>query len=137
MYNVFHAIGRLTKEPELRYTPSAVPVASFSIAIDRDFKNADGTRGTDFVDCVAWRKLAESVGKYAEKGRLVAVSGALQKRQYDASDGTRRTVVECQAREVKFLDSPKSKGSASTPPSASTGSADPLPDVLEEEAFPF
>lgn len=127
MYNRIILIGRLTRDPELRYTPSGQPVASFSLAVDRPFKSQDGQKQTDFIDIVAWRKLAERVGQYATKGRLVAVEGRLQIRSYEAKDGSgRRKVTEVVADAVRFLDSAKS---ASQRPAAhpDAASADEMP----------
>ena len=78
MYNRIILIGRLTRDPELRYVPSGAPVASFTLAVDRPFRDQQGNRETDFIDIVAWRKLAEQVSQYMSKGRMVAVEGRLQ-----------------------------------------------------------
>jgi len=83
-------IGRLTRDPELRYVPSGHPVASFTLAVDRPFVNQQGERGTDFIDVVAWRRLAEQVTQHLNKGRLVAVEGRLQIRSYETQDGQKR-----------------------------------------------
>jgi single-strand DNA-binding protein len=100
-------IGRTTKEPEIRQTQSGVSVATFTIACDRNFKNAQGEKETDFFNIVCWRGLAETVGRYLGKGRLVAVSGRLQNRSYEAKDGTKRYITEIVASEVQFLDRAK------------------------------
>jgi single-strand DNA-binding protein len=97
-------IGRLTRDPELRYVPSGHPVASFSLAVDRPFANQQGERETDFIDIVAWRKLAEQVSQHLSKGRLVAVEGRLQIRSYETQDGQKRKVAEVVADGVRFLD---------------------------------
>lgn len=109
MVNNITLIGRLTRDPELRYTPQGVPVASFTLAVDRPFANADGKRETDFIDCVAWRKLGETVGNHLTKGRLAAVQGRLQIRSYEAQDGTKRRAAEVVADSVQFLDFPKDR----------------------------
>ena len=100
-------IGRTTKEPEIRQTQSGISVATFTIACDRNFKNAQGEKETDFFNIVCWRGLAETVGRYLGKGRLVAVSGRLQNRSYEAKDGTKRYITEIVASEVQFLDRAK------------------------------
>jgi single-strand DNA-binding protein len=100
-------IGRLTRDPELRYTPSGVAVASFSLAVDRPFANQQGERETDFIDIVVWRKLAETVSGHLQKGRLVAVQGRLQIRSYETQDGQRRKAAEVVADDVRFLDRPR------------------------------
>ena len=100
-------IGRTTKEPEIRQTQNGVSVATFTIACDRNFKNAQGEKETDFFNIVCWRGLAETVGRYLGKGRLVAVSGRLQNRSYEAKDGIKRYITEIVASEVQFLDRAK------------------------------
>lgn len=106
MYNHIVLIGRLTRDPELRHTPSGAPVTNFTLAVDRPFKDREGQRGTDFVDIVAWRKLGELVVQYMGKGRLVSVNGRLQIRSYELKDGSgRRKVAEVVADGVRFLDS--------------------------------
>jgi len=97
-------IGRLTRDPELRYVPSGQPVASFTLAVDRPFVNQQGERATDFIDIVAWRRLAEQVTQHLNKGRLVAVEGRLQIRSYETQDGQKRKVAEVVADAVRFLD---------------------------------
>lgn len=104
MLNTIVLIGRLAQDPELRYTPQGVPAAQFTVAVDRPFTTQDGKRDADFIDCVAWRKLAETVGNYLKKGRLVAVQGRLQIRSYEAKDGTKRRVAEVICDTVRFLD---------------------------------
>jgi len=97
-------IGRLVRDPELRYTPSGVPVAGFPLAVDRPFSNAQGQRETDFFDIVVWRKQAELVANHMQKGRLVGVQGRLQTRSYETPEGQRRKVYEIVADRVVFLD---------------------------------
>ncbi len=104
MLNRIILIGRLTRDPELRYVPSGHPVASFTLAVDRPFANQQGERDTDFIDIVAWRKLAEQVSQHLSKGRLVAVEGRLQIRSYETQDGQKRRVAEVVADGVRFLD---------------------------------
>ena len=97
-------IGRLTKDPELRYTPNGVAVGSFTVAVDRPINNDNGEREADFIPVVVWQKLAENCANHLKKGRLVAVEGRLQIRSYDTQDGQKRRVAEIVASEVKFLD---------------------------------
>lgn len=104
-------IGRLTKDPELRYTPSNVATCSFTIAINRTFTNQDGQREADFIPIVIWRKQAENVKNYTKKGDLVAVEGRIQTRSYTANDNTKRYVTEVVADNVQFL-TPKGGSSA-------------------------
>jgi single-strand DNA-binding protein len=93
-------IGRLTRDPELRYTPTGTAVASFTVAVDRKFKREE----TDFIPVVVWSKLAEHCANYLGKGRLVAVEGRLQVRTYEAQDGQKRWVTEVIGEDVRFLD---------------------------------
>lgn len=97
-------IGRLTRDPELRYTPNGVAVANFTVAVDRPFNNVKGERETDFIPVVVWQKLAENCANHLRKGRLVAVEGRLQIRSYDTQDGQKRRVAEVIANNVQFLD---------------------------------
>lgn len=101
-------IGRLARDPELRFTPgTGVAVTTFSLAVDRTYVGQSGQREADFISIVCWRKLAELVANNLSKGRLAAVSGSLQTRKYQAQDGSTRYVTEVVADEVKFLDWPK------------------------------
>lgn len=104
MLNRIVLVGRLTRDPELRYVPSGAPVASFTLAVDRPFANQQGERETDFIDIVTWRRLAEQVSRHLSKGRLVAVEGRLQIRSYETQDGQKRRVAEVVADGVRFLD---------------------------------
>ena len=97
-------IGRLVKDPEIRYTQSGKGVASFVLAVDRRFSK-EGQQTADFIPIVAWNKLAEIVGDNLTKGRRISVEGRMQVRSYDAQDGTKRYVTEVIADEVEFLDS--------------------------------
>lgn len=101
-------IGRLTKDPELRFTAgNGIPVTNFTLAVDRPFVNQKGEREADFIKVVCWRKLAESCANNLNKGRLVGVVGRLQVRSYEAEDGQRRYISEVVADQVQFLDYPK------------------------------
>ena len=106
MLNHITIMGRLTRDPELRRTGSGTAVATFSVAVDRDFgKNENGEKETDFIDCVAWRNTAEYISKYASKGRMVVVSGRLQIRGWTDKDGNKRRTAEVIADNVYFGDS--------------------------------
>lgn len=120
MLNRVVLIGRLTKDPELRYTPSGVAVASFTLAVDRTFKNSNGEREADFIPCVVYRQLAELCANYLSKGKLAAVDGRLQIRSFDGQDGQRRWVTEVIAENVRFL-SPKEGGNSGHNASGNTG----------------
>ncbi len=104
-------IGRLTKDPELRYTGSNRAVCQFTVAIDRPFTNqSTGQREADFINVVAWDKTAENIGKYMSKGRLVAVEGRIQTRNYDNNEGKKVYVTEVVANNVQFLESKNATG---------------------------
>ena len=106
MLNHITIMGRLTRDPELRRTGSGVAVASFSLAVDRDFSPKDGgERETDFIDCVAWRQTGEFVSKYFTKGRMAVVSGRLQIRSWTDKEGNKRRTAEVVADNVYFGDS--------------------------------
>ena len=106
MLNHITIMGRLTRDPELRRTGSGTAVASFTLAVDRDFgKNENGERETDFIDCVAWRQTGEFVSKYFTKGRMAVVSGRLQIRGWTDKDGNKRRSAEVVAENVYFGDS--------------------------------
>ena len=104
-------IGRLTKDPELRYTQSGTAVASFTLAVNRRFSNQNGEREADFINCVAWQKSAEFVANYFRKGQQMALEGRLQVRSYDGNDGQRRWVTEVVAEQIEFVGSKNENGS--------------------------
>ena len=106
MLNHITIMGRLTRDPELRRTGSGIAVASFTVAVDRDFGGRDGgEKETDFIDCVAWRQTGEFVSKYFTKGRMAVVSGRLQIRSWNDKDGNKRRTAEVVADNVYFGDS--------------------------------
>lgn len=111
MFNKVVLIGRLTKDPELRYTTNNIPVCSFTLAVNRPFQSStNNDRNADFFNCTAWRKQAENVAKYVNKGSMVAIEGRLQTRDYmDEKINARRYVTEIVCDSVVFLDS-KSQG---------------------------
>jgi single-strand DNA-binding protein len=103
--NKVFLIGRLTRDPELRYTGNNTAVASFSIAVNRNFTNQSGEREADFINIVVWRKQAENVKNYLTQGSQVAIDGRIQTRSYDDQDGKKRYVTEVVADNVEFLGS--------------------------------
>lgn len=107
MINRVVLVGRLTKDPELRYTPSGAAVATFTLAVNRMYTNQQGDREADFINCVIWRKPAENVANFLKKGNLAGVEGRIQTRSYEGQDGKRVYVTEIQADSVQFLE-PKS-----------------------------
>lgn len=112
MLNKVVLMGRLTRDPELRHTQSDIPVASFTLAVDRGFSRKDDSQqNVDFINIVAWRGTAEFVSKWFSKGQLVAVSGRLQVRSYKDRDGNNRTACEVVADECFFAESKRAEGS--------------------------
>ena len=105
-------VGRLTRDPELRYTGSNIPVATFSIAVNRNFSNQQGEREADFINIVVWRKQAENVKNYLSQGSQVAIDGRIQTRSYDDKDGQKRYVTEVVADNVEFLGSKNSSNNS-------------------------
>ncbi|MGM9928768.1 MAG: single-stranded DNA-binding protein [Bacillus sp. (in: firmicutes)] len=110
MMNRVVLVGRLTKDPDLRYTPSGVAVATFTLAVNRTFSNQQGEREADFINCVVWRKPAENVANFLKKGSLAGVDGRLQTRNYEGQDGKRVYVTEVVAESVQFLEPRSSNG---------------------------
>ena len=109
MLNTCILQGRLTADPELRHTSTNVPVTTFRIAVDRDFKDADGNREADFLPVVCWRNTAEFVARNFTKGRLIVVKGRVQVREFTDKEGARKTITEVMADNVYFGDSKKEK----------------------------
>ena len=114
MLNKIVLMGRLTRDPELRHTQSDTAVASFSLAVDRDFKDSSGERQTDFIDCVAWRSTAEFAAKYFSKGRMAVVAGRLQLRDWQDRDGNKRRSAEVVVENMYFGDSKRDSDGAPT-----------------------
>lgn len=131
MLNRIVLIGRLTKDPELRYTPNGKAVASFTLAVDRPFRNQQGEREADFINIVVWGAQAESCANYLSKGKLAAADGRLQIRSYEGQDGQKRWVTEVVAENVRFL-SPKD-GSANK----ASGSDDLSSNNFSDDDIPF
>lgn len=105
MMNSICLVGRTTKDPELRYTPSNVAVATFSLAVNRNFKDANGERETDFINCVIWRQQAENLANWAKKGALIGITGRIQTRSYENQQGQRVYVTEVVAENFQMLES--------------------------------
>lgn len=129
MLNRTILIGRLTKDPELRYTSSGVATCSFTLAVDRP-TSKDREKETDFIPIVVWRQLAETCTNYLRKGRLAAVEGRIQVRTYDNSEGKRVYVTEVIADNVRFLESPTKEPSA-------PGQNPQAPLDIEDDDLPF
>jgi len=111
-------MGRLVRDPELRYTQSDIPVASFTLAVDRDYKGENGDTQTDFIDCVAWRQTGEFVSKYFSKGSMAVVSGRLQLRDWQDKEGNKRRNAEVIVGNIYFGSSKKRDSDASAEGSA-------------------
>ena len=144
MLNTAILMGRLTADPELRYTGSNIPVTSFSLAVDRAYKNGE-ERQTDFINIVAWRQRAEFVSKWFKKGQLVAVEGSIQTRRYTDKDGNNRTAFEVVANNVHFAErrdastgAPAFQDSAPAPaPSFSNTGAEDFSSLPGDDDLPF
>ncbi|HEY8498606.1 MAG TPA: single-stranded DNA-binding protein [Limnochordales bacterium] len=138
MINRIILVGRAVRDAELRYTGSGAAVTRFRIAVDRPFTNQQGQRETDFIDVVCWRKLAETVGAYVRKGRLVGVDGRLQIRTYEDANGVKRVQPEVVADRVAFLGppsrAPEEEGSAEA---EAADFADELGEVAAADEPPF
>lgn len=140
MLNHIVLMGRLTRDPELRRTGSGIAVASFSLAVDRDFGSREtGEKETDFIDIVAWRNTAEFVSKYFTKGQLAIVSGRLQIRPWTDDNGNKRRSTEVVAEHVYFGGSKKESGSAAPQAAAQDGTAPALEELPEcdDDGLPF
>lgn len=152
MLNRVILIGRLTRDPELRYTPAGVAVTQFTLAVDRPFSKQGGEREADFIPVVTWRQLAETCANYLRKGRLTAVEGRIQVRNYDNNEGRRVYVTEIIADNVRFLESSgaggnredggQGQGGRYSGGPASGGSQDPFSDDgktidISDDDLPF
>lgn len=133
MINHATLVGRLTRDVDLKYTNNGTAVASFTVAVDRNFKNAQGERETDFINCVMWRKAAESFAKYTHKGSLVGVEGQIQTRTYDNKQGQTVHVTELVVDQFSFLDPKKTDA----PAQPSNKPVDPAPTVVNDDDLPF
>ncbi|EAC7553706.1 single-stranded DNA-binding protein [Listeria monocytogenes] len=114
MMNRVVLVGRLTKDPDLRYTPAGAAVATFTLAVNRPFKNAQGEQEADFINCVVWRKPAENVANFLKKGSMAGVDGRVQTRNYEDKDGKRVFVTEVVAESVQFLEPKNNNTGGST-----------------------
>lgn len=110
MINSVCLVGRLTRDPELKYTGNNIAVASFSLAVNRNFKDANGEREADFINCVIWRQSAENLANWAKKGALIGITGRIQTRSYENQQGQRVYVTEVVAENFQMLESRNSQG---------------------------
>lgn len=127
MINNVVLVGRTTKDPELRYTPSNVAVATFSLAVNRNFKDANGERETDFINCVIWRQPAESLANWAKKGALIGITGRIQTRSYENQQGQRVYVTEVVAENFQMLESRAAREGGNTNQGNAFGQQAPQP----------
>ncbi|WP_028987577.1 single-stranded DNA-binding protein [Thermicanus aegyptius] len=137
MLNHVVLIGRLTKDPELSYTPSGVAVTRFTLAVERNFTNSQGEREADFIQILTWRQLAEVCANYLKKGHLTAVEGRIQTRHYDNQEGRRVYVTEVVADNVRFLQPKQNNGNTV---SARENTSDPLAGeslAISDDDLPF
>ena len=133
MLNKIVIMGRLTRDPELRYTQSGKAVANFTVAVDRDFKNQDGSRSADFIDCVAWGQGGEFVSRNYHKGSSIVVEGSLQSRQWQDRDGNKRVNWEIVAEHTYFGESKKAPAPGTVLPSP-----EPFSELDDDDgALPF
>ncbi|WP_404427279.1 single-stranded DNA-binding protein [Ureibacillus chungkukjangi] len=115
MINCVVIVGRLTKDPELRYTPSGVPMTRFTVAVNRTFSNQQGDREADFIQCIAWRKQAENLANFMKKGSLIGVEGRIQTGSFEGQDGKRVYTTDVIAEGIQYLE-PRSNGSSNPTP---------------------
>lgn len=125
MINRVVLVGRLTKDPELRHTASNIPVVSFTVAVNRTYAKNDADQQADYIQCVAWRRQAETVHQYLNKGSLVGVEGKIQTRTYDDQNGQRKYITEVLADSVQFLEPKSAQASRPTESSPSAPSRSP------------
>ncbi|AFV51036.1 single-stranded binding protein [Lactococcus phage Q33] len=152
MINNVTLVGRITKEPELRYTPQNKAVATFTLAVNRAFKNANGEREADFINCVIWGQQAENLAKFAKKGALIGITGRIQTRNYENQQGQKVYVTEVVAENFQMLESNKAQGQQASKPQAQikkpqapdpfkTPAADPFsggkPMEINDDQLPF
>lgn len=130
MINSVTLVGRLTRDPDLRYTPSGVAVANFNLAVNRSWKNQNGEYETDFINCVAWRKQAENLANFMKKGNQIGVVGSIQTRSYEGQDGKMVFVTEVLAEQISFLEPKKQQSHQQKPINAAN-------NEIKQHADPF
>ena len=138
MINNVTLVGRLTRDPELRYTPSNIAITTFNMAVNRNFKNQSGDREADFINCMIWRQQAENLASWAKKGALIGITGRIQTRSYDNQQGQRVYVTEVVADTFQLLekrDNSANQSNIEDQMPASFGATNPL-DISDDD-FPF
>lgn len=137
MLNNVSLVGRLTKNAELKYTPSNQAVATFTLAVNRSFKNQNGDREADFINCVIWRQQAENLANWAKKGALIGIVGRIQTRNYENQQGQRVYVTEVVADNFQLLESRKDRGDQPQANSQSDFWWNEDPFVIDDDSLPF
>lgn len=136
MFNIAILTGRMTADPELKTTPSGTSVCSFTIAVERRFKQGE-ERQADFVNIVAWRQTAEFVSKFFAKGSMIGIEGSIQTRKYQDKNGNNRTAFEVVANNVQFVESKKDKPTETEPASFSNADPDDFAEISGDDDLPF
>lgn len=137
MLNNVSLVGRLTKNAELKYTPSNQAVATFTLAVNRQFKNQNGEREADFINCVIWRQQAENLANWAKKGALIGIIGRIQTRNYENQQGQRVYVTEVVAEQFQLLESQKERGNQAQANSQPDFGRNEDPFVIDDDSLPF
>ena len=142
MINNVVLVGRLVRDPELRYTPSNQAVATFSLAVNRNFKSQNGEREADFINCVIWRQQAENLANWAKKGVLIGIAGRIQTRNYENQQGQRVYVTEIVANDFQLLESRKDRETGqsqgySQPDFSRQATANTSPMDISDDDLPF
>lgn len=137
MLNSTVLVGRLTKDAELKYTPSNQAVATFTLAVNRPFKSQNGEREADFINCVIWRQQAENLANWAKKGALIGITGRIQTRSYENQQGQRVYVTEVVADSFQLLESQKERGNQSQGNSQPDFGRQADPFVIDDDSLPF
>ena len=131
--NKVELIGRLTKDPELKQTQNETPFCNFTVAVDRRFKDANGNRQADFINCTAWRQTATFIQKYFKKGNRIGICGCIQTRSYEEEDGRKVFITEVIAEEAEFVENNKSETAEAPAPEAPAVA----PSGSEQKDLPF
>lgn len=137
MINNVVLVGRLTKDPDLRYTANGTGVATFTLAVNRNFTNQSGNRDADFINCVIWRKSAETLANYARKGTLLGITGRIQTRNYENQQGQRVYITEVVAENYQLLESKSVTDNRENANESSQSSVDDQEDPIDLNKDPF
>ncbi len=137
MINQVTLVGRLTRDPDLKYTPDGKAVSNITLAVNRHYKNASGEIEADFVHCILWGKTAENTSNYCKKGAVLGVTGRIQTRHYDNQEGKRVYVTEVVAEGVRFLSSKPAGNKEAAQPQQTSMPPQPVPPAQHREELPF